>query len=261
MKNYVSVTIFCASQEHFLTNDSLDLLKFLDNHTFYFVSAKSCQHGRPSGGLAIVGSSAFDSESLHAAENLMAIKVGNIVIVNVYFPTNYSDDDSDNRLSKAVIALAKCLKTIMLSKLECIIVRDYHYNLIDDSSSRSQLILSAIESRYRVLPKDKDFTFVHTSSSVSNIDHVTCTPNVNGTVSVLMGSHPSDHIPIEAYITVCILKTKSTSQWHEIKDWSKADFPLYRTVLDTTLQKISVPFSLLLGKFVKILKSPGSRRI
>ena len=40
-------------------------------------------------------------------------------------------------------------------------------------------------------------------------------------------------------------KAKSASQWHEIKDWSNADFPLYWTVLDTTLQKISVAFTLL----------------
>ena len=35
---------------------------------------------------------------------------------------------------------------------------------------------------------------------------------------------------------------KSTSKWHEVKDWSKVDFPVYRTVFDATLQKISVPF-------------------
>ena len=49
------------------------LLKFSDNQTFYFVAAKSCQRGRPSGELAIICSSAVDSESLHTAENLMVI--------------------------------------------------------------------------------------------------------------------------------------------------------------------------------------------
>ena len=61
-----------------------------------------------------------------------------------------------------------------------------------------------------MLPKDNDFTFVHTSGSVSNIDHVACTLNVSGTVSVLMGSHSTDHIPIEACVNVCIPKEEYT---------------------------------------------------
>ena len=54
----------------------------------------------------------------------------------------------------------------------------------------------------------------------------------------------AEHIPIEAFVKVCIQKAKSISQWHEIKGCSKADFSAYRKVLDTTLQKISMPFSL-----------------
>ena len=180
---------------------------FQENHTFYFVPAKSRQRGRLSGGLAIVCSSAVDSESLHTAENFMVIRAGNLVIVNVYLPTNYSDEESDNRFSKAVRALAKCLKTIMLSKLECVIIGDYNCDLADDSSPRSQLILSTLENRYRVLPKDNDFTFVHTSGSVSNIDHVACTLNVSGTVSVLMGSHSTDHIPLK-HVLMCVFLRK-----------------------------------------------------
>ena len=68
--------------------------------------------------------------------------------------------------------------------------------------------------------KNKDFTFVHTSGSVSNIDYVLLTPNVSGMISVLMGSHSAEQIPIEACVNVCISKAKSTKQWHEIKDWS-----------------------------------------
>ena len=45
-----------------------------------------------------------------------------------------------------------------------------------------------------------------------NIDHVACTLNVSGTVSVLMGSHSTDHIPIEACVNVGIPKEKRTSQ-------------------------------------------------
>ena len=60
-----------------------------------------------------------------------------------------------------------------------------------------------------------------------------------------MGSHSADHIPTEACVNVCIPKEKSSSQCYEIKDWLKADFPLYQTVLDKTLQKINVPYNLL----------------
>ena len=65
--------ILCI-HEQFLSNNSLTLLKFSDNHTFYFTTAKSCQRGSSSGGLVIVSSSAADSESLHAADNLVAVK-------------------------------------------------------------------------------------------------------------------------------------------------------------------------------------------
>ena len=50
----------------------------------------------------------------------------------------------------------------MLSKLKCVRVGDYNCNVVDDSSLWS-LLLSAFGSRYLVLPKDKDFTFVYTS--------------------------------------------------------------------------------------------------
>ena len=79
-------------QEHLLTNYSINQLNFSDNHTFYFVPAKSRHYGRLSGGLAIVFSSVVDSGSLHTADNFMAKRVGNLVIVNVYLPTNYSDE-------------------------------------------------------------------------------------------------------------------------------------------------------------------------
>ena len=144
-------------------------------------------------------------------------------------------------------ALAKCLKTIMLSKLECVIIGDYYCDLANDSSPRFKLILSTLENRYRMLPKDNDFTLTltHTSNSVSNIDHVTCTLNLSGTVSVLMGIHSTSHIPIEACANVCIPKEKRTSQWYEKKDWLKADFPLYQTMPYKTVKKINVPYNLL----------------
>ena len=88
----------------------------------------------------------------------------------------------------------------MLSKLECVIIRNYDCDLADDSSPRSPLILSTLENWYRVLPKDNDFTFVRTSGSVSNIDNVACTLNVSGRVSVLIGNHSTNHIPIEACV-------------------------------------------------------------
>jgi len=221
--------ILCI-HEQFLRNNSLSLLKFSDNHKFYFATAKSRQRRSSSGELVIVIRSAVDSEGLYTAENFVAVRVGNLVIVNIYLLTSDSNKDSVNQFSKAVRAPAKCPDTPSLSKLERVIIDDYSCDLVDDLSPQSQLILSVLEIRYRILPKDKYFTFVHTSGSVSNIDPVAGTPNVSGTVSVLKGSHSANHISIEACVSVCIKKAKSTSQWNEIKDWSDADFPLYHVL-------------------------------
>ena len=59
---------------------------------------------------------------------------------------------------------------------------------------------------------------------------------------------------------MCLPKGKSSSQWYEIKDWLKADFSLYQTVLNKTLQKINVPYNLLQANVQRNIPARKTRK-
>jgi hypothetical protein len=79
-------------QEHFLTEASVNLLKFSPDHHYIIQPArKYSTHGRPLGRLAIISNSGpLFPACLQQSEDLNFIRCWDFIVANVYFPTNYT---------------------------------------------------------------------------------------------------------------------------------------------------------------------------
>lgn len=62
-------------QEHFLSKDSLDCIKFSDKHRFFIREAKSSCRGRPSGGIAIVIKDHISAKLVEQQDSFIAVEV------------------------------------------------------------------------------------------------------------------------------------------------------------------------------------------
>ena len=109
--------IICI-QEHFLSADNMKLLDIVPSHVLHFVAAKRPRkRGRPSGGLATIIYRHTNSELFAKSDHFLAVKVGDTVIVNVYLPTDYRDENSETKFALACRKLGKCLSKIRASHL------------------------------------------------------------------------------------------------------------------------------------------------
>ena len=97
-------------QEHLLSSDNTNLLKRSANH-ITFVSAARSTFGRPSGGLAcILRRSSFSSTTpvlFHSDENLLAVRIADLILINVYFPCDRKSVQSLNKFAKTCSVLKK----------------------------------------------------------------------------------------------------------------------------------------------------------
>jgi len=99
--------------EHFATSLSLSLLNLSPNHQVFTVAAKrSRTHGRPSGSLATYVRSSLFTSMFDSALDFLAIKIQDMVIVNVYLPTDYRYDRSDRLFAISIARLSKCIDNI-----------------------------------------------------------------------------------------------------------------------------------------------------
>ena len=78
---------------------------------------------------------------------------------------------------------------------------DFNCDISKSESSRSALLLSLIPNESALVPKAGDFTYIHPTGSVSNLDHVLVSSSIFSrslTVDVLRecSFFVSDHLPL-----------------------------------------------------------------
>lgn len=239
-------------QEHFLSKDSLDCIKFSDKHRFFIREAKSSCRGRPSGGIAIVIKDHISAKLVEQQDSFIAVDVYGIVLICVYLPTNYKNDRSERKFNLSCEKLAKCVLRIKQSGHEYLIIGDFNCDLTDTDSPRTQIALGVLPDGFKVVDKDKNFSYCHNSGSVSNLDHVVTSFNVqNESVSVLMGGTLSDHLPISLSFACPFSEVKKSAapKLKVVQDWKLDDAAIqqYQQVCNSILEKIQVPFPLLMS--------------
>ena len=188
----------------------------------------------------------MNTELFPNSDHFEAVRVGETVIINVYLPTGYRDDCSEMKFALACKELGKCMNKISSSHLQ----RDFNCDISKSESSRSALLLSLIPNGNALVPKAGDFTYIHPTGSVSNLDHALVSSSIFSsslTVDVLREFFVSDHLPLSFRISASFYRIRANRplKWRTIIEWSKTDLTQDQYWLDNLLSKIKIPFDLL----------------
>lgn len=248
MKEY---TIICL-QEHMLDSDHINILKVSSSFNVHSVAAtRSSDVGRPRGGIATFIRTDIKSEVVFQTECILAVQVGDFVIINVYLPTNYRNVISERKYAMACAKLGSFIYSLRLKYLIC---GDFNCDLKSQDDSLGALLLNSIPPNSELLLKDKMFTHVHPSGSVSDIDHILVSSDVICSQRVNVLDMPgSDHLPLVLQFVFCSnlpdCGTFSNGKWKSVVDWRKADVLQYCAILDSHLDVVRVPYHLLIRNY------------
>ena len=257
-------------QEHFATSLSLPLLNLSPNHQVFTVAAKrSRTHGRPSGGLATYVRSSLSTSMFDSALDFLAVKIQDMVIVNVYLPTDYRDDRSDRLFAISIARLSKCIDKIKKHGLSCLITGDFNCDLENpsgnnsSSSNRANMLLGMLGDEFILVSKNKNFSYIHNSGSMSNLDHVMHTQSLTPSEVLVSDSNfTSDHFPlffnIDLNSSVPPPPGRLQKRPYFVCDWKRASMSSFQSTCDELVSKIRVPFDLLM---VSSKNHPAESRI
>ena len=238
-------------QEHLLSSANTNLLKRSANHVV-FVSAARTTFGRPSGGLACIlnrnSVACYSPVLFHSDPNILAVRINDLVIVNVYLPCDRKSVQSLNRFAKTCSVLQKLLESVSNQGYRFLIAGDFNADLLS-SNIRSDLIFDSLP-QFKLVEKTCIYSYLHHSGSQSNIDHVVCSPGLPvSTVTVHEDHCDLDHLPISFVFQIPICTNRNALQagrrWVFRRNWNKINLSLYISTLAMLLATIQVPFHLL----------------
>ena len=184
------------------------------------------------------------------SDRFLAVEVSNVVIFVVCFPSNYHNDISERNFSLTCISIAKLVSKYEDEGLSCLLFGDFDCELSDPENNRSQILLHACSSLTYV-GNDRDFTYIHQSGSVSQLDYFYCSSMIKPTsnTTVLLDYSISDHMPICNSFQIKPLQqtspTNSPPKWLFSLNWEAANIDSYQSSCDYILLKIRIPFALL----------------
>jgi exonuclease III len=200
-------------QEHWLNTESLYKLNTLSTeYTSFGVSGMASElnsnilKGRPYGGVAILVNNRLIRmcEVLTVSERLVGIKIGELVLVNVYFPTTSKKDYKDIAL-ELLSQLELLLDQYDLDTCKVIIGGDFNCNL--GVASWSSDTINGLMSKFNLLlsndivPTDMDYTYEHESlGQFAYLDYFILSRSISNDVVDLCirldEPNLSDHLPV-----------------------------------------------------------------
>ena len=139
---------------------------------------------------------------MKSADYFISIQMSDLVVIKIYLTTNSGDKSSERRFHTAVRLLAKCVKQSPRKKSRCLIIGDFNCNLADEKRSYAQLIKSMLPEYFTLLRKDKLYSYISTSNTVTNLDHVQYSASANYEVTVSSEGFYSDHLPISVAVPI-----------------------------------------------------------
>ena len=249
---YVNYDVVCL-QEHLLTAFSENFLRRSSDHVVFVRPAKITR-GRPSGGLACVFKKNISGASpvlFQSDDTFLAVRLGNVVLINVYLPYNDRSIRSLQNFSCACNGLKTLIQKISDNGLHFVIAGDFNTDLVSDNVRNGQLFDSL--PAYKIVRKSHDYTYIHHSGSKSDIDHVICSAAlVCSPVTVHFDENDLDHLPLSFCLSKSVVCSGSMSKsrgvrskWFYKPDWNDANFSVYLITLASLLSTIYVPYQLL----------------
>jgi exonuclease III len=248
--------IFC--QEHWLLSSQLHKLNDMIDG-FYCISVSSmddacCRgvlRGRPFGGLAILVRDTLcaNVQCLKKTERLIAVKIGECVFINVYFPVYAGTVVYDSEVDSILCVL----ESLLLDHSTCCFIMGGDFNLeFHNGISRCDAVNKFVRSaKFRLCDDCSDacieYTFCCESRNArSFIDHFlvseSLSHNVVNTYAVESGLNFSDHRPLALHIVVPSARTDTRlcdatlhSKHEKRIRWDKGDLFSYYFVTDCHL--------------------------
>ena len=144
-----------------------------------------------SGGLSNL--SRFLCKLLAETDYFIAAKLENHVVINVYLPTNYSNEKSVSRFASACKLLGRFVKKVASNSV--ITSGDFNVDITNSKSPISQIFWDCVPHDYCVLPKNDNFSYIRSPSSTSSLDHVVASFGSHE-VKVSKEGFYSDRLPI-----------------------------------------------------------------
>ena len=263
-----SYDIICL-QEHWLLPNELNYLS--DIHNSFLAVGQSAVDlsdeiliGRPYGGTGIMYNKSLgqlvtpiDTNNARVTAVMLSLACGPVLLVSVYFPTDYGDTDSlDNFIETcaAITAIyedSDAVQLIVAGDFNCQVGSRY-YNSLIDFVTENRLQLTDINRLHNVFTFCSDAT-----NNVSWIDHIFCSPDLDCTVSncvVLLEYVSSDHKPLCITLNNVISPfsptnptldnrnptrmTNYTLDWANCNDYN---ISAYRSMLDSLLCQVNIP--------------------
>lgn len=263
---------FVLLQEHWLLPFELDLLN--STHTEFYATGSSAVNisndvliGRPYGGTAILyhknlAKSVQILESHNSRITCLKITTdaGPVLLMNVYMPTNYGDDES----LQSYIEICANLNSIIIDSdaVHTIIAGDFNcdrgsrfYSEFLQFAADTNLVLSDLIRLNDVVTYVSD-----DGRNTSWLDHILCSAEIDNKVlhvSILNDVIASDHKPLSFKIS-CTLKMCSEAANNtgnvDLKckkpDWNACDaatLATYERRLDCLLQSVHIPYHAMTG--------------
>jgi exonuclease III len=182
----------------------------------------------------------------YSEENILAVRIAELVFINAYFPYDRKSIQSLNKFAKTCSVLKKVADSASSFGYQFVVAWDFYADLLN-SNLRSDLVFQSL-SKFKLLDKNRSFSYFHHSGSHTNIDLVLCSPNLSvSIVSVYETESDTDHLPISFSfdISLSLDISRVNRRWFTRRNWNKANWALYISTLAALLSTIKVPFQLL----------------
>ena len=208
-------------QEHFLPIVSLNFLRRSNEHLVFFST---------SGGIAcLIKKTLFSPPPLryHESDCYIATRLANLVLINVYLPFDQKCLRSLTKFTKSWALIKSLLSGIESNGLDWLFIDDLNCN-INSSSVWTELLLDSLPNSSKILKKDASHSYIHNSSSLSDIDHCIVSSGLFcGEVHVDQDERDYDRLPLSLTVTLNATAQKNLRpnfrKWISKREWNKAD--------------------------------------
>ena len=154
--------------------------------------------------------STLTCNEIESGEHIFAVSCLDILIINIYLPTNCRNENSDSKFLSTCKKVCRLVKKVEKSSdSRVIIIGDFNCDLTNKTLPRSQLLWSSIPPLYSLVKREENFTYIGTSSSILNLNHTISSFPLNQAV-VLREGFCCDHLLICVYFE-CINASQTSN--------------------------------------------------
>ena len=129
------------------------------------------------------------------ADNFLAIRISNLVLVNVYLPYNQNLMSSLTILATVCSSISSLTKNIESHGYNWLLMGNFNCDK-SNNSNHAGLISESLTAGFCIVPKGSRDTYTHNSETLHNTDHCACSATVTSSdIHVDKDEHDYNHSP------------------------------------------------------------------